>query len=125
MDGYPTQCPSISMMDGETQRPNAHYWALWLISHNFGPGDQLVTTTSSSEDVVAQASITSSGRKILLINTTDGDVTVNLAGAYASGAVRVQVVDAKTGENAPRTESVTGQKVTLGAFAVAVAAQGK
>lgn len=125
MDGYPTQCPSISMMDGETKRPNAHYWALWLISHNFGPGDRLVTTKSSSEDVVAQASITSSGRKILLINTTDQDVTVNLAGAYASGTQRMQVVDAQSGEQVPRAESVTGQHVTLAPFAVAVVAQGK
>jgi hypothetical protein len=125
MDGYPTQCPSISMMDGETKRPNAHYWALWLISHNFGPGDRLVTTKSSTEDVVAQASITSSGRKLLLINTTDQDVTVNLAGAYASGTQRMQVVDAKSGEQVPRAESVTGQHVTLAPFAVAIVTQGK
>lgn len=125
MDGYPTQCPSISMMDSETRRPNAHYWALWLISHNFGPGDQLVTTKSSSEDVVAQASITPAGRKILLINTTDGDVRVNLTGAAAPGAVRMQVVDEKSGEQAPRVERVVGQQVTLAPFAVAAVAQRK
>ena len=124
MDGYPTQCPSISMMDGDTRKPNAHYWALWLISHNFGPGDQLVTTKSSTEDVVAQASITHAGRKVLLINTTDHDVTVNLAGTFASGKVKLQVVDAKSGEDRPRKESVSGPSVTLAAFAVAVA-QGK
>jgi hypothetical protein len=124
MDGYPTQCPSISMMDGETRRPNAHYWALWLISHNFGPGDQLVTTKSSTDDVVAQASITTAGKKLLLINTTDHDVTVNLAGAYSAGKLRVQVVDQKSGEQHPRKEKASGQQVTLAPFAVAVV-QGK
>ena len=125
MDGYPTQCPSISMMDGETRRPNAHYWALWLISHNFGPGDKLVSTNSSTEDVVAQASITPAGKKLLLISTQDHPVVVNLAGAFSSGNLSAAVVDQQSGEQAPRTDTVTGGQITLAPFAVAVVSRQK
>lgn len=125
MDGYPTQCPSISMMDGETRKPNAHYWALWLISHNFGPGDKLVTTSSNTEDVVTQAQITPSGNKLLLISTQDHPVTVDLSGAFASGSLQAQVVDQQSFESAPRTDSVSGQQITLAPFAVAVVSQQK
>jgi hypothetical protein len=123
MDGYPTQCPSISMMDGETHRPNAHYWALYLISHNFGPGDKLATTKSSNADVVAQASITSAGKKLLLVNTQDHPLVVNLAGSFASGSLHADVVDQQSGEQAPRADSITDGQLTLAPFAVAVVSQ--
>lgn len=122
-DGYATQCPSISMMDGETRRPNAHYWALYLISHNFGPGDKLVTTHSSSPDVVAQASVTSTGKKLLLINTQDHPITVDLAESFGSGSPHADVVDQQSGEQPPRTDRVSDGQLTLAPFAVAVVAQ--
>ena len=123
MDGYETQCPSISMFDPDTQKPNSHYWALQLINENFGPSDKLATTDASSHDVVAQAAITHSGRKILLVNTTDNAVNVDLAGAYKTEGLRVELVDEKSGEEAPRHETIKGQKVTLAPFAVAVVSE--
>ncbi|HZZ37857.1 MAG TPA: hypothetical protein VFE06_01920 [Acidobacteriaceae bacterium] len=120
MDGYRTQCPSISMFDYETNRPNAHYYALYLISHNFGPGDKLVPTQSSSSDIEAQASITSSGRKILLVNTSDKSVPVTLGDAYKGNGLRAQVVDEQSGEQPPRVEQLHGSQITLAPFAVAV-----
>jgi hypothetical protein len=125
MDGYPTQCPSISMMDGETRRPNAHYWALYLISHNFGPGDKLVATRSSSPDIVAQASATPAGKKLLLINTQDNPVTVDLTGSFSSGRLHADVVDQQSGEQAPRSDGISNHTLTLAPFAVAVVAQHK
>jgi hypothetical protein len=113
------------MMDYETRKPNSHYWALWLVSHNFGPGDKLVTTKSSDHDIVAQASITKAGQKVLLINTQDHPITVNLSGAFSSGTLQAQVVDQKSFEDAPRTDSVSGQQLTLAPFAVAVVSQQK
>ena len=120
MDGYRTQCPSISMYDYETNRPNAHYYALYLISHNFGPGDKLVPTQSSSLDVEAQASITSSGRKIFLVNTSNKTIAVNLGDAYKGEGLRAQVVDEKSGEQLPREERLSGSQITLAPFALAV-----
>jgi hypothetical protein len=76
MVGAPTQSEPCSMINWETAQPNAHYWALSLVHSHFGPGDKLVGTQSSSDDVVAQASITASGRKVLLVNTSNKTVSV-------------------------------------------------
>ena len=123
MDGYETQCPSISMFDPDTQKPNAHYWALYLINENFGPGNKLVGTDSSTHDVVAQAAFTNAGRKMLLVNTTDHSEDVNLGSAFKAGGLHVEVVDQKSGEEAPRHESASGTHVTLAPFAVAVVSE--
>jgi len=120
MVGYPTQCPSIAMFDYTTAQPNAHYWALWLINKNFGPGDKLIATRSTDPDLVAQASITPSGRKILLVNTTDRSIDVDLAGAYQSEGLSLEVVDQSSGEQQPQAQSVTGNHISLAPFAVAV-----
>jgi hypothetical protein len=123
MVGYPTQCPSIAMFDPDTSQPNAHYWVLYLVNENFGPGDKLVKTDSSTEDVVAQAAITRAGRKILLVNTTDNSIDVDLARAYKSAGAHLEVVDQKSGEQAPRHENLNAKRVTLAPFAVAVVSQ--
>ena len=36
--GYPTQFPSVSMMNWENDKPNARFWVLKLIKDNFHPG---------------------------------------------------------------------------------------
>lgn len=125
MIGYRTQCPSISMFDYETAKPNAHYWALHLIAHNFGPGDKLVSTDAGSTDVYAQASITKAGRKLLLINSTHHPITVDLSGAFSDGLLHAQTVDEQSGEQAPRQETVGGSSMTLAPFAVSVVSQDK
>src|SRR5208283_787725 len=51
--GYPSQFPSVSMMDWTTNQPNARFWVLKLIKDSFHPGDKLVETTVSSSDLAA------------------------------------------------------------------------
>ena len=43
--GYPTQFPSVSMMNWENNKPNARFWVLKLIKDSFHPGDALVETS--------------------------------------------------------------------------------
>jgi hypothetical protein len=124
MVGAPTQSPSCTMVNPKTAHPNAHYQVLNLLNQNFGPGDKLVGTQSSSTDVVAQASITSSGRKILLVNTANRAVSVNLADAFQGSSLKVEVVDEASGEQPPRKDQVTGHSVNLAPFAVAVVSAG-
>ena len=38
--GYPSQYPSVSMIDWVNGKPNARYWVLKLIRDNFHPGDK-------------------------------------------------------------------------------------
>src|SRR5207247_6717024 len=40
--GYPTQFPSVSMVDCNNGTPNARLWVLKLVHANFRPGDKLV-----------------------------------------------------------------------------------
>jgi hypothetical protein len=120
MVGAPTQSESCSMINWDTAQPNAHYWVLSLISHNFGPGDKLYPTESSVSDVLAQASLTSTGRKLLVINTSNRAVDVQLQAAFAKSDLRAEVVDQQSGESAPRKERVSGGRIGLAPFAVAV-----
>ena len=125
MLGYPTQCPSISMFDKDTAKPNSHYWVLYLINENFGAGDKLVSTSVQSTDLEAQASETKQGQKLLLINKSNHDVSVALDAAFTQGPLSASVVDQATGENAPRGEKLQGKSITLAPFAVAVVSGAK
>jgi len=48
--GYPTQFPSVSMVDWETGAPNARFRVLELFKNNFGPGDNLVATSGAPQN---------------------------------------------------------------------------
>jgi len=124
MVGYPTQCHSISMVNDLTVHPNAHYWVLSLLNDNFHPGDKLVRTESSSPEIVAQASITPRGRKILLVNTTNRAIIVDVATSFATAGIRTQVVDDASGEQPPRKERKPGNQIALAPFATAVISEG-
>ena len=92
--GYPTQFPSVTMLDWNTGAPNARFRVLELLKNNFGPGDQMVTTKVNSQEVYASAFIGRSGdHKLLLINKRDHDVTLTLPEA----AKQIQLVDTTTG----------------------------
>ena len=115
--GYPTQFPSVSMMDWTQNKPNARYWTLKLIKDSFHPGDRLVETQVGSGDVAGQAFVTSAGRSLLLVNKRNRSIDVSLPeGAWKS----VQEVDQSTGDGPARSAQLLAGKITLGPFAVAV-----
>lgn len=115
--GYPTQFPSVSMMDWTQNKPNARFWVLKLIKDSFHPGDKLVKTEIGSHDVAAQAFVTPSGRKLLLANKRDRSVEIALPDAAKAG---VLVVDESTGDDPARSASPSSGNIELGPFAVAV-----
>jgi hypothetical protein len=116
--GYPTQFPSVSMVDWNTGRPNARSWVLKLLRDNFGPGDKLVETKVGLPAVYAQGFATRDGkRKILLINKRNRPVIVSIPSA--AGA-QVDFVDQTTGVNPPGSAKLPGEQTGLSAFAVAV-----
>jgi hypothetical protein len=116
--GYPTQYPSVSMVNWETGKPNARFRVLELLKHNFGPGDTLVATGVASPNVAAQAFETGAGRKILLVNKENSTITVELTTDVLGS--KVEVVDAATGEDPARISTLLGTQLTLAPFAVAV-----
>jgi hypothetical protein len=118
--GYPTQFPSVSMMNWQNNKPNARFWALKLIKDNFHPGDKLVDTKlegQGSGNVAAQAYVTPAGRKVLLANKRNQAVEVSVADADKATAL---TVDEQTGDGAARSVKPEGGKIRLEPFAVTV-----
>jgi hypothetical protein len=116
--GYPTQFPSVTMIDWKSGKPNARYWVLKLLHDNFGPGDKLVSTSTNVAGIHAQAFVTSSGgKKVLLLSKRAQPVKVTIPGA--AGA-EVHYVDQTTKQEPPAAARLDGDKLDLGGFGVAV-----
>lgn len=117
--GYPTQYPSVAIIDWTTGIPNARYWTLKLLHENFRPGDKIVATTPREKypDTAIQAFVTPAGRKFLLINKRNRPTTVHLPENVPAGLLAS--VDVTTGPRIARTEW-SGRTIVLPPFAVAV-----
>jgi hypothetical protein len=116
--GYPTQFPSVSMVDWNTGNPNARYWVLKLLHDNFEPGDRLVETNSSSPFVYWLGVVTRDGKhRLLLVNKRDRRFEVSIPGA--SGGQQ-EYVDQTTALQPAASAKLAGDSVTLGGFSVAV-----
>jgi len=113
--GYPTQFPSVTMVDWSTGAPNARFRVLELLREHFGPGAKLVATSISTPYIYAQAFRTSSGkREVLLVSKRSRALTVTLPEAAAW-----EYVDQVTAAGPPASATVQGS-VTLNGFAVGV-----
>jgi Glycosyl hydrolases family 39 len=117
--GYPTQFPSVSMMDWTQNKPNARYWVLKLIKDSFHPGDKLVKTETGSNDVAAQGFVTPAGRKLLVANKRDRTIELPVPDSAGASAL---VVDETTGDGPARSLKLVNGEIELGPFAVAVVA---
>jgi len=117
--GFPSQFPSVSMMDWTTNQPNARFWVLKLIKDSFHPGDKMVETDLAvpNADVETQAFVTTAGHKLLLINKTGLAMDVPLPDADTASAL---TVDLQSGEGPARSVSPSGGQITLQPFAVTV-----
>lgn len=116
--GYPTQFPSVSMVDWNTGEPNARFRVLELLKNNFGPGDKIVSASSGTPAVYALGFI---GRgdgehKLLLVNKRDRDVELTLP----QPGKKVEFVDQTTKSNPPVSRKLSENKYTLGGLGVAV-----
>ncbi len=116
--GYPTQYPSVSMMNYNTAEPNARYWVLKLLKENFGPGDRMVDTTERSKDLAVQAFVTRNGKRLLVINKRDK--ASEIAIPPGTNFVSVTYVAPSTCDHAPGVQRLHGNTVSLEPFEVAV-----
>ena len=117
---YPTQYPSVSMMNWENNKPNARFWVLKLLKDNFHPGDTLVETAlegANAADVEAQAFVTPASRKLLLLNKRNRAIEISLPYGDKASAL---TVDEQTGDGPARMVKPADGKVSLEPFAVTV-----
>jgi hypothetical protein len=116
--GFPTQFPSVSMVDWNNGQPNARYWVLKLLHDNFGPGDKLVEIDSNNPYIYTIAFLTRDGKKrVLLVNKRDRGFEISIP--RASGG-QLDYVDQTTGFQPPATAKLAADNVKLGGFSVAV-----
>jgi len=120
--GYHSQFPSVTMINYNTGEPNARFWVLKLLHDNFGPGDELVTTSLTggpdSDSVGLQAFTKNGQKKLLLINRRDHAETVHLSKEMEHASV--SFVAPSTGDHAPATETLRKPEIVLQPFEVAV-----
>ncbi len=121
--GYPTQYPSVSMVDWNTGKPNARLWVLKLLRENFGPGDKLVEmerldNEAVSPHVYSLAVVKPDGkRRILLVNKRDRPFDITVPGA--TGGME-EYVDQTTAFAPPASIKLANEKITLNGLSVAV-----
>lgn len=116
--GYPTQFPSVSMVDWNTGAPNARFRVLQLLKSNFAPGDKIVHTAKTSPYVYSPGMAKpNGGRRILLVNKRDREMQVELTDAVRT----IEYVDQTTKGNPPAKQDVSGKTVALRGLSVAVA----
>ncbi len=121
--GYPTQFPSVSMVDWETGLPNPRLSTLKLLRDNFGPGDKIVTQPPDLYGhghpfLYCMPVVTRDGKhRILMVNKRNRPMTVTLKGA--AGA-RMDYVDQTAGFQSPANASVAADTFQLNGLAVAV-----
>lgn len=120
--GYPSQFPSVSMIDYNNGKPNARYWVLKVIHDNFHPGDRLVAASPANSegphDVTVQGFVTPQGRRILVTNRTNEEKSVSVPQDFANADSLT--VDGATGDDPPRARKLSGTQLTLAPFAVTV-----
>ena len=116
--GFPTQYPSVSMVDWTNGKPNARFWVLKLLHDNCGPGDKIVEIEDDNPYMYALAFLTHEGkRRVLLINKRDREFEVTIPGAAAG---QVSFVDQTTSFQPPATARLSRDRFTLGGYSVAV-----
>ena len=120
--GYPTQFPSVSMVDWDTGAPNARLKVLELLKNHISPDDKVVTTDperlNRSPYHHAQAFLGKDGtKKLLLISKRNTPVKLDVSGF--TGA-EIAVVDQLTAGGPIRKETLHEDTYVLPAYAVAV-----
>ena len=93
--GFPTQFPSVSMVDWRNGKPNARFTVLELLKNNFQPGDAMAGTSvkngppGAADGIEAQAFVRGPQRKLLLINKRDREIAVELPKDCLGAAVEM------------------------------------
>lgn len=119
--GYPTQFPSVSMVDWNNGEANARVHVLRLLRENFGMGESIVANNGrpSQDNPVSYQGYRAGGmRKILLINKRLAAVDVLLPADAVGGSIKS--VDSGSGSKELAGSRLASATVRLAPFAVAV-----
>jgi hypothetical protein len=115
--GFPSQFPSVTMLDWKTGKPNARFSVLQLLHDHLKPDATLVETKLIPKDIDALAFEDSNGHHLLLVNKRNRPMQATLPAEF--GGATVSIV--KTGNPSIQKDTAPADgKLELGAFGVAV-----
>ncbi|MGB9196310.1 MAG: glycosyl hydrolase family 39 [Terriglobales bacterium] len=93
--GFPSQFPSVSMVDWTTGAPNARFTVLELLKNNLAPGDEFADTEVvpngvpvDADAVDVQAFIANGHRKMIMINPRNREIPIDLPKEWAGASVQ-------------------------------------
>jgi len=93
--GFPSQFPSVTMVDWTTGAPNARYTVLELVKNNLGPGDEFADTEVAANGVPADADavnvqgfIAGAKKKLIMINPRNREVSIDLPKEWAGASAQ-------------------------------------
>jgi hypothetical protein len=115
--GFPSQFPSVTMVDWTTGKPNARMEVLRLLLKATRSGGVLVRTRTPGTDVDAQALESEGKRRLLLVNKRDRPIKVTIPAEFVAGTL--SSVDMSS--PAVRERPLASATITLLPFAVEVA----
>ena len=123
--GFPSQFPSVSMVDWNDGKPNARFWVLKLLHDNFGPGDQQAEIEATTNPSVPGnpylyflAFASRDGKhRILLVNKRDRKCDVTIPGSTGG---QMDYVDQTTGFQPPATATLSSETLSVGGYSVVV-----
>jgi hypothetical protein len=122
--GYPSQFPSVTMVDWTTGKPNARLEVLRLLKDNVGPGDDFSDTevratngnNADADAILAQGYTRGSQRKLILINQRNRDIVIELPKDCIGSTIQSI---AGASPDVAKSE-VTDTKLSLAPYAVSI-----
>jgi hypothetical protein len=114
--GFPSQFPSVTMLDWTTGAPNARFEVLRLLHDHLTGGSTMVETRLIAKDVDALGFENADGRQLLLVDKRNRNVKVEVPAEFSGGMI--WTVD----EEQARASStqIGSRELELGAFSVSI-----
>ncbi|HTR22592.1 MAG TPA: hypothetical protein VMI10_01310 [Terriglobales bacterium] len=93
--GFPSQFPSVSMIDWTTGEPNARYTVLELLKNNLAPGNEFAETEvlpngvpADADAVTVQAYVAGGHQKMIMINPRNREISIDLPKEWAGATAQ-------------------------------------
>jgi hypothetical protein len=119
--GFPSQFPSVTMIDWTARKPDARFEVLRLHHEHSGAGVKRAATKFAGTGIGAQALIGTGVKRLLLVNKRDRSLAVELPADFAHGSS--VTVDESTGNARSAPKEWDGTMLTLAPFAVTAIVQ--
>jgi hypothetical protein len=116
--GYPSQYPSVSLLNWNDGSPNPRYRVLQLLMNHCHRGDNFVSNTGGNSHIYSIAFLTAHGqRKLMLVNKSSNDEMLILPGAIGGQEEHVDILSL----NSPAVlKRISSSEVTLHGFSVMI-----